>query len=90
MTTRKYSRFRPDPFEDLDLSDLLDELSDYFLDSGFDMYRFSELSERMFLEWARDVIPEEHRDRIVTLHLRGRMALPFWHPEVRERLAGWL
>ncbi|MGH9336202.1 MAG: hypothetical protein ACRD21_20895, partial [Vicinamibacteria bacterium] len=46
MTTRKYSKFRPDPFEDLDISDLLDELSDYFLHSGFDMYRFSELSER--------------------------------------------
>src|SRR5262245_33637643 len=30
----------------MDLSDLVDELSDYLLDSGFDRYQFSELSER--------------------------------------------
>jgi Ca-activated chloride channel family protein len=46
MPTTKYSKYRPDPFEDLDLSDLIDELSDYLLDSGFDRFQFSELSER--------------------------------------------
>ncbi len=46
MTTTKYSRFRPDLFEDLDLSDLLGELSDFFLDSGFqDMFGIQELSD---------------------------------------------
>jgi len=48
MSTTKYSKYRPDPFEDFDISDLLDELSDYFLDSGFqDMYGFHELSDDM-------------------------------------------
>ncbi|MGH9388029.1 MAG: hypothetical protein ACRD1Z_00310, partial [Vicinamibacteria bacterium] len=46
MATTKYSKYRPDPFEDMDLSDLVDELSDYLLDSGFDRVQFSELSER--------------------------------------------
>ncbi len=46
MATTKYSKYRPDPFEDVDLSDLVDELSDFLLDSGFDRYQFSELSER--------------------------------------------
>jgi Ca-activated chloride channel homolog len=47
MPTRKYSKYVPNPFEDLALEDLLDELSDYLLDSGFtDMYSFSELSDR--------------------------------------------
>jgi Ca-activated chloride channel family protein len=46
VPTTKYSKYRPDPFEDLDLSDLMDELSDYLLDSGFDRFQFSELSER--------------------------------------------
>jgi RecA-family ATPase len=48
-----------------------------------------ELSERMFLEWAQDRIPDDHRDRIVTLHLRGRSA-PFWNREVQDPLAAWL
>jgi Ca-activated chloride channel homolog len=46
MGATKYSKYRPDPFEDVDLSDLVDQLSDYLLDSGFDRYQFSELSER--------------------------------------------
>jgi len=46
MPTTKYSKYRPDAFEDMDLSDLIDELSDYLLDSGFDRVQFSELSER--------------------------------------------
>jgi Ca-activated chloride channel family protein len=47
MTTTKYSRFRPDLFEDLDLGDLLGELSDFFLDSGFqDIYGIQELSDQ--------------------------------------------
>jgi Ca-activated chloride channel family protein len=46
VPTTKYSKYRPDPFEDLDLSDLMDQLSDYLLDSGFDRFQFSELSER--------------------------------------------
>lgn len=48
MSTKKYSKYRPDLFDDFDISDLLDELSDFFLDSGFrDMYGFQELSDDM-------------------------------------------
>jgi len=46
MASTKYSKYRPDPFEDMDLSDLVDELSDYLLDSGFDQFEFSELSDK--------------------------------------------
>ncbi|HEY7820612.1 MAG TPA: hypothetical protein VIG29_20475, partial [Vicinamibacteria bacterium] len=46
MPITKYSKYRPEPFEDMDLSDLMDQLSDYLLDSGFDRVQFSELSER--------------------------------------------
>jgi Ca-activated chloride channel family protein len=47
MPTTKYSKYLPDPFEDLSISDLIDELSDYLLDSGFsDRYGFTELSEQ--------------------------------------------
>ena len=48
MSTKKYSKYRASLFEDFDVSDLLDELSDFFLDSGFlDMYGFHELSDDM-------------------------------------------
>jgi Ca-activated chloride channel family protein len=46
MAITKYSKYRGDAFEDLDLSDLMDQLSDYLLDSGFQQFQFSELSER--------------------------------------------
>lgn len=34
MSTTKYSKYRPDLFDDFDIADLLEGLSDYFLDSG--------------------------------------------------------
>jgi Ca-activated chloride channel family protein len=43
LPTTKYSRYVPDPFEDFSISDLIDELSDYLLDSGFSD-RFAELT----------------------------------------------
>ena len=46
MSTTKYSKYRPDLFDDFDITDLLEGLSDYFLDSGFqNMYGFHELSD---------------------------------------------
>ena len=46
MSSTKYSKYRPDLFDDFDISDLLDDLSDYFLDSGFrDSYGFHELTD---------------------------------------------
>ena len=46
MTTTKYSRYRPELFDDMDISDLLDELSDFLLNSGFsDQFGFTELSD---------------------------------------------
>lgn len=48
MSTKKYSKYRPSLFEDFDVSDLIGDLSDFFLDSGFqDMYGFHELSDDM-------------------------------------------
>ncbi len=46
MSTTKYSKYRPNLFDDFDIADLLEGLSDYLLDSGFhDMYGFHELSD---------------------------------------------
>ncbi|HXV64912.1 MAG TPA: VWA domain-containing protein [Vicinamibacteria bacterium] len=46
MSRTKYSRYTPDPFDDLSMSDLIDELSDYLLQSGFaDPFGFTELSD---------------------------------------------
>ncbi len=35
MPKIKYSRYRPDPAEDMDLEDLMNQLRDFFLESGF-------------------------------------------------------
>ncbi len=35
MSRIKYSRYRPDPVEDMDLEELMNQLKDFFLESGF-------------------------------------------------------
>lgn len=53
MTTTKYSRFRPEDLEDLSLDDLIQQLSDFFLQSGFqDGYDFSQFGEMSDLQEA--------------------------------------
>lgn len=51
MPVTKYSRFRPDELEDLSLEDLLQQLSDYLLQSGFqDMFGFQSLGDHTLSE----------------------------------------
>ena len=51
MSITKYSRFRPEALEDLSLEDLLQELSDYFLRSGFqDASGFYQLGDQSMAE----------------------------------------
>jgi Ca-activated chloride channel family protein len=47
----KYSRFRPEELEDLSLEDLLQQLSDYLLQSGYqDMFGFQSLGDHTLTE----------------------------------------
>ncbi len=67
MTTRKYSKYVPDPFEDLDISDLVDELSDYLLDSGFsNMYQFSEISSETMQSLREALLRALLRQGVIT------------------------
>ena len=51
MPVTKYSRFEPEELEDLSLEDLLQELSDYLLRSGFqDMFGFQTLGDQTLSE----------------------------------------
>lgn len=51
MPVTKYSRFEPEELEDLSLEDLLQELSDYLLRSGFqDMFGFQTLGDHTLSE----------------------------------------
>lgn len=51
MPVTKYSRFRPDELEDLSLEDLLQQLSDYLLQSGYqDMFGFQSLGDHTLSE----------------------------------------
>ena len=52
----KYTRYRPSPLDGLDLADLIDQLKDLFLDSGF---------ESQFSPW--DEHPQSHRSLIQAL-----------------------
>ena len=51
MPVTKYSRFRPEELEDLSLEDLLQQLSGYLLQSGFqDMFGFQSLGDHTLSE----------------------------------------
>jgi Ca-activated chloride channel family protein len=53
----KYSRYRPGDLEDLDLEDLIRELSDYLLQSGFqDMFNFNPLGEHTLSELQQAIL----------------------------------
>ena len=57
MAVTKYTRFRPEDLDDLSLSDLMQELADYLLDSGFqDVYGFNELSDQTLDELRRAIL----------------------------------
>ncbi len=57
MSITKYSRFRPEALEDLSLEDLLQQLSDYFLRSGFqDAYGFYQLGDQSMAELQEAIL----------------------------------
>lgn len=57
MSITKYSRYRPEALEDLSLEDLLQQLSDYFLRSGFqDAFGFHELGEETMAELQEAIL----------------------------------
>ncbi len=57
MPVTKYSRYRPEDLEDLDLEDLIRELSDYLLQSGFqDMFSFNSLGDHTLSELQQAIL----------------------------------
>ena len=57
MSITKYSRFLPEALEDLSLEDLLQQLSDYFLRSGFqDAYGAYQLGDQSMAELQEAII----------------------------------
>src|SRR5579872_7201869 len=75
----RYSKYSPNAADDLDLQDLMNRLSDFFLQSGFDspygIYELdSERSRQQYLDQLReailralqegDLIPQEMMDKL--------------------------
>ena len=57
MSITKYSRFRPEALEDLSLVDLLQQLSNYFLRSGFqDASGFYQLGDQSMAELQEAIL----------------------------------
>ena len=57
MPITKYSRYRPGSLDDIDISDLLEGMSDYLLNSGFsDFYSFEELTDHTMDELRRALL----------------------------------
>lgn len=57
MSVTKYSRYRPGLLDDLDLEDLLEQLSDYFLRSGFqDSLGFYQLGNETMAELQEAIL----------------------------------
>src|SRR6516164_10483188 len=58
MATTKYSKWIPSPLDGLSLEELLDEMSEFFLQSGF-RYGFQDMSNPGDLEALRQAIIEK-------------------------------
>jgi Ca-activated chloride channel family protein len=57
LSVTKYSRIKPGDLEDLSLEDLLQQLSDYFLSSGFqDVYGIHELGDQSLAELREAIL----------------------------------
>ena len=79
MKYTKYSRYEPGAADDIDLQDLMDRLSDFFLQSGFhSQYGFHELD----MERARQQHMDELREAILRALEDGEL-IP---PELLEKL----
>lgn len=79
MKYTKYSRYMPNAADDIDLQDLMNRLSDFFLQSGFQsQYGFYELD----MENAR----EQHMEQLRQAILRALEEGDLIPPELREKL----
>src|SRR5690348_178753 len=79
MKYTKYSRYEPGAADDIDLQDLMDRLSDFFLQSGFhSQYGFHELD----MERAR----QQHMDELREAILRALEDGDLIPPELMEKL----
>jgi len=79
MKYTKYSRYLPGAADDIDLQDLMDRLSDFFLQSGFEsQYGFYELD----MERSR----EQHMEQLRQAILRALQEGDLIPPELMEQL----
>ena len=79
MKYTKYSRYLPGAADDIDLQDLMDRLSDFFLQSGFEsQYGFYELD----MERSR----EQHMEQLRQAILRALQEGDLIPPELLEQM----
>ena len=79
MKYTKYSRYAPGAADDIDLQELMNRLSDFFLQSGFEsQYGFHELD----MERSR----EQHMDQLREAILRALQEGDLIPPELLEKL----
>jgi Ca-activated chloride channel homolog len=79
MKYTKYSRYAPGAADDIDLQDLMDKLSDFFLQSGFEsQYGFHEMD----MEQSR----QQHMDQLRDAILRALQEGDLIPPELMEKL----
>ena len=79
MKYTKYSRYAPGAADDIDIQDLMDRLSDFFLQSGFEsQYGFHEMD----MERSR----QQHLDQLREAILRALQESDLIPPELLEKL----
>ena len=79
MKYTKYSRYLPSAADDIDLQDLMDRLSDFFLQSGFQ-------SQYGFYELDADNARDRHMDQLREAILRALQEGDLIPPELMDKL----
>ncbi|HTR47958.1 MAG TPA: VWA domain-containing protein [Verrucomicrobiae bacterium] len=79
MKYTKYSRYLPSAADDIDLQDLMDRLSDFFLQSGFQ-------SQYGFYELDADNARDRHMDQLREAILRALQEGELIPPELMDKL----
>ena len=79
MKYTRYSRYAPDAAEDIDLQELMNRLSDFFLQSGFE-------SQYGFYELDTERSREQHLDQLREAILRALQEGDLIPPDMIEQM----
>ena len=83
MKRIRYSKYVPDPASEMSMEDLLSQLADFFLQSGFQNYLYDDFGREQTLDDLRraieqalldsDLLDEEMRDRLQQMQMEGTL-----------------